>query len=1318
MRHLKSNEESDLVPRKRLEREKRARFEAENLLEEKSAALFEANQKILKESRALKRELNETASLRKRENEAAYEKEIVSNACGSLADCVSATDALNSLLNSLRNSFDVEAANFVQLVDQCLQVTISTSAVHVGATVTQPIEDLSTKSAFSGTGAKLFLNNSVERISEADCFALCPIMISNAPNSAIMLMRSHGMSFSPREIDILSQVIHAAEPVIQMKREERRNSVLAALLEGRHLHTHSGVIDEQFEAIERAFIRIADIQTETAQINSILMDPDYSEASNKISGVLKRACEKIGFERAHLFYQNDMSERFEVTARCGSNGSENRAKFTLQSLQKNWENFRTPDDIYLSQENEGETNRRVARELFVTSPNKLFAALLITENTHIKGIVVYECRGENQNLTNAEVTFLGSVARNIGAFLGRKFAHQAIQNAHNETLAQQERLEAVLAAIPDLIIELDGEGRITHWHSEADNKMLGDMLPLGKHLEFLAPKNLKGITEEILSEIRAGNKLVTREVELNLSRQKTLHIKVLATAMGEQGFVFVIRDISKEVEQIAEIQLLSDIARRTSNMVIVADEKRRVVWVNEEFEKNTGWSLHEIKGKVAGHFLQTEKTDKKEVAKIRRALDAVEPVQAEILNKTKNGKEYWVAIDIQPLFKADGSHRGFMALERNVTERRRQAEKLEEAASSEAKARAILAAAIEALPDGFALFDNEDRLVIFNEKYKEVYADTAPAIKPGVTFEELLRFGLEKGQYPEAIGREEKWIQERLNAHQKTFSVIEQQLSDGRWIRSYEQATPDGGRVGLRVDITELKLAEMRAKSDLSEAMDSSQDGIAVSDTKGNFLFVNPSLLSIFGYNHATDIINNGWRSLFPPEERAWISSFALSRLKEEKSWSGELVGQKSDNSFADIDLSLTLKKDGGVLWVFRDISEKIREQHEQERLREMLHKSQRREMFSQFAAGIAHDFNNLLATISGNAELIRNNVKSDPGAQKTLRRIEDATVQASDLLGKLLAFGSRENSRVLTDVRPIVSNAVELASAGLDRNKKLYVAAPEEPIEAYVDKSDVLQTILNLSLNARDAIGDKPGVISIVLRNSNKEDEQGPFEIGQIKSEIDYFCLEVSDTGSGISPDELEKIFRPWYTTKGDSGSGLGLSVVSSIITSNSAALKVNSQQDVGTKFTICWPKRALGSPLQNKKPIESVSTSGRLDGKAVLVVDDQPQVLDVIAKFLEEAGAEVGSSIHPSDALEVFRENPESWDAVITDYDMPDMNGAALADAIKQANPSIPIILITALAGVDGRSGDVFDATLKKPISRIELVFETENAIMKQKT
>lgn len=716
----------------------------------------------------------------------------------------------------------------------------------------------------------------------------------------------------------------------------------------------------------------------------------------------------------------------------------------------------------------------------------------------------------------------------------------------------------------------------------------------------------------------------------------------------------------------------------------------------------------------------------------------VQIFDAHLLKKTARTKSILDRLDVRSLIAVpmiqDGDFHGFTGFStRQITRNflpgevyllrtiikviasvlgRRDAEaSLVSVAKDAAQSRATLIAAVEALQDGFALFDPEDRLVLCNDRYREIYQRSSPAIIPGASFEQILRYGLARGEYAEAIGREDAWLAERLAVHRRADGAIEQKLSDGRWLRIFEKATPEGGRVGLRVDITELKLAEARARADLSDALEASQDGIAITNAEGDFLYVNDAYCAMFGYDSGSELIGRHWSVLEAPDMVAWMKANAFPVLQREGRWSGEVMGLAKDGSAVDQEVSLTLKKDDGILRIVREVSERRRATAERARLREELQVAQRREVFGQIAMGLAHDFNNLLAAISGSAALIEADVEQGSAAHINGKRILAASDQAAGLVKRLLALGARQSKKLKIDLRQHVLDAVDLIRPTINAPARLKVDLPDVKMEAHADPTDVLQVVLNLTINARDALKSKAGDIKVMLSHATPEDLSGPFVIGDVDSTRHWFCLSVSDTGSGISSEAAKQIFLPYFSTKGAKGTGLGLSIVSSIVIANEAAVALDSQLGEGTQFRILWPAYAEIDTDVMSLPAEM---TGRLDGRSILVVDDQESVLEVLTTFLEKAGAEVAPSSEPEEVLEALQEDPDSWDLLITDFDMPGLSGDELAQRARAFAPNLPVILVTALAGVKGRSGKVFDMVVGKPVDSNVLVSAAEAAIM----
>ena len=265
-----------------------------------------------------------------------------------------------------------------------------------------------------------------------------------------------------------------------------------------------------------------------------------------------------------------------------------------------------------------------------------------------------------------------------------------------------------------------------------------------------------------------------------------------------------LRDATEEHERAARLERLGAVARLTGDSVVIADRELRIEWINEAFTRQLGYGPEEVLGRDV-RVLHSPSTDPEAAARVARAVAEGRSVHVEVANSHRDGRDVWLEMDLQPLPGADGAPAGWIAIRKDVTASRETAARLERAEREARASREQLLMAVDVLDDGFALYDRDDRMVVCNERYRQLYAPSAHAMVPGATFEAILRAGLERGQYLDAAGREEAWLQQRLTDHRAASRAVEQSLPDDRWLRVVERATPDGGRVGLRVDITELK---------------------------------------------------------------------------------------------------------------------------------------------------------------------------------------------------------------------------------------------------------------------------------------------------------------------------------------------------------------------------------------------------------------------------------------------------------------------------------------------------------------------------------
>ncbi len=393
-------------------------------------------------------------------------------------------------------------------------------------------------------------------------------------------------------------------------------------------------------------------------------------------------------------------------------------------------------------------------------------------------------------------------------------------------------------------------------------------------------------------------------------------------------------------------------------------------------------------------------------------------------------------------------------------------------------------------------------------------------------------------------------------------------------------------------------------------------------------------------------------------------------------------------------------------------MSQRAKARSERARLVEQLQAAQRQEAIGQLAAGVAHDFNNVLSAITGSAALIVADLAKGRSVEGHVERIQQAGVQAQGLIKRLLDFGARRSAQTQTDLGAAVSEAVDLLRSGVPQRIDLELRTPKEPITASADATDLIQIILNLGINARDAMADRSGEILITL--SMMDEAPVKTVVGDVDPAKPYAVISVSDTGAGMAADEVANIFKAYFSTKGEKGTGLGLSVVSTIVRGLGGAIAVTSKPGEGTEFAIYYPISA-GQPDITLRP-EIKTADGDLTGRLILICDDNLGVAETHSAILESAGAETAVVDDPRDALEALIEDPEAWDALLTDFDMPHLNGAELAKAAREARADLPIVLCTAY-DLHRRASATFAAEIEKPAEPAALIL-TLAAAIKAKT
>jgi PAS domain S-box-containing protein len=385
----------------------------------------------------------------------------------------------------------------------------------------------------------------------------------------------------------------------------------------------------------------------------------------------------------------------------------------------------------------------------------------------------------------------------------------------------------------------------------------------------------------------------------------------------------------------------------------------------------------------------------------------------------------------------------------------------------------------------------------------------------------------------------------------------------------------------------------------------------------------------------------------------------------------------------------------------------------EARRVEEQLRQAQKMEAIGQLTGGVAHDFNNLLTAILGNLELLQAKKGLDPSTERPIRGAIRAAERGAKLAQQLLAFSRKQDLRVeSTDLNEIVSGMGDLLGRTIGTTIGIERVLAGDLWRTLADPNQIELVLLNLAINARDAM-PLGGKLSITTRNVRATEAQRWTEL----KPGDYVEVAVSDTGTGIAPENLQRVFEPFFTTKDiGKGSGLGLSMVLGVATQSGGTVRIDSKLGQGTTVRVLLPRDAAGSSAARAaelRPQEARAVEPRRG--RILLVDDDNDVRDFSAECLKAIGCTVVEAESGIAAIELLQRD-RSFDLAVVDFAMPGMNGVDFIAAARQLLPSLPALLVTGFADAGELKLDPA-TTLKKPFKMRELQERVASSLEKQR-
>ena len=489
------------------------------------------------------------------------------------------------------------------------------------------------------------------------------------------------------------------------------------------------------------------------------------------------------------------------------------------------------------------------------------------------------------------------------------------------------------------------------------------------------------------------------------------------------------------------------------------------------------------------------------------------------------------------------------------------------------------------------------------------------------------------------------------------------------------------GCIATFQDITLLKAAN-EANARYAAIVNSSEDAIIGKTFEGAVTSWNASAERLFGYT-AAEMLGQPVARLFPPEKIQEETNILLQISLGKVPPPFETVRRRKDGSLLEVSVTISpiLDRSGRIVGVsksVRDITAQKKAAVEKAALDRKLQESQKLESLGVLAGGIAHDFNNLLTGILGNASLARYDLPPSSTLGPVLDRIEQATMRAADLCRQMLAYSGKGRFIVQKlDLNELIQDTTHLLNISISKTcvLRFNFAAKLPAIKA--DATQLRQIVMNLVINASEAIGTRSGVVALstgVLRVDHTY--LATLVHADSLPEGDYVYLEVSDNGCGMDNATLAKIFDPFFTTK-FTGRGLGLAAVLGIIRGHKGALKVYTEKERGSTFKILLPC-AEGSAERLPALPASIATTWRGQG-TVLIVDDEDTVRSVSGRILEAFGFTVVLANDGREGLETYRQDPARYALILMDLTMPHLDGEETFRQLRHLNPGVKVVLMS---------------------------------------
>jgi two-component system, cell cycle sensor histidine kinase and response regulator CckA len=882
-----------------------------------------------------------------------------------------------------------------------------------------------------------------------------------------------------------------------------------------------------------------------------------------------------------------------------------------------------------------------------------------------------------------------------------------------------EDFREIAEAFPLAIFECNAEGRLTFassWTYDHTGFTREDM-ERGIHLsDVIAAADLPRAAKALQNTIAGGRSQGNEYLALRKDGSSfpvliyAVPIQREGRIVGSRGVFIDISDRKRSEEAFHRAKDYAENLIRTANaIVVVLDANGSIQVFNEAAERITGYSWAELKDRNWFETLcpKDRYPDVWEV--FSRVQAGLLPKNVENPILTKSGEERYILWQNNEI-EEQGRIVGTISFGIDITERKRSSDDLRER-------QARLDSLFRAAPIGIGVV--VDRVIIeVNDRVSEM---------TGYSKEELVgqsaRMLYATDQEFDFVGHE-KYRQIALNGSGSVDTRWRRK--DGTMVDIHLSSAPlVAGDLSCGVTFTALDITERRRGEDaLRESekkyrrlIEMLQEGIWMIDADARTTFVNRRMAEMLGYT-AEEMLGKHLFSFMDGDGMEECKRLLDRRFRGiEEQHDFEFLRKDGERIFVRIETAPITDENGvivGALAGVQDQTERKLAEDERRLFETRIRESQKLESLGMLAGGVAHDFNNILLAIQGNLEFAVESLPPEAPARESLVEVERAAKRAADLCRQLLAYSGKGRFAIgsLSLARAIEETARMLAVSISKKAELKFDLAPDLPlIEA--DETQIRQVLMNLIINASEALGEESGTISIAAGTMRCDRARlNEMTNGEQLPEGHYVFLEVADTGSGMDEETRRKIFDPFFTTK-SAGRGLGLPVTLGIVRGHGGAIGIRGEPGKGTAFRLVFPASASTNEHIEERPASSADWRG---SGTVLLVDDEEMVRSVAKRMLEHLGFDVLLAPNGAEALEIFRARAGTISCVILDLTMPRMDGIETLAALRRVSRDVKVMLSSGYSEheISRRfSGKGFSGFLEKPYRLSELGGKLRDAL-----